>query len=68
LRTRSMITTVSHKYLRSMHYSNGGMGSTWSRGSFMTAFMLSREAHPSGQFKRPFLTYFSACRLHIRNK
>ena len=33
----------------------------------MTAFMLSREAHPSGQFKRPFLTYFSPCRLHKRN-
>jgi len=38
----------------------------WSLGSFITAFMLSREVQPSGQFRRPFLMYFSEWRLHTR--
>jgi len=38
----------------------------WSLGSFITAFMLSREVQPSGQFRRPFLMYFSEWRLQTR--
>jgi len=38
----------------------------WSLDNFITAFILSREVQPSGQFKRPFLMYLSECRLQTR--
>lgn len=36
---------------------------TCSRGSFITALILSLEVAPSGQSNLPLRTYFSACRL-----
>ena len=39
---------------------------TWSLDNFITAFILSREVQPSGQFRRPFLMYLSLCRLQTR--